>query len=105
MNKSLVRSRPLLLSPLLSLTFWRSKQILRFPDAPQDTLQSQLKSGVRYITTMSYGGHGASSPFRAPAAQADLPTPARPPSLAANQFMAIENLLYLAKLLSRVAIV
>ncbi|GAA5943703.1 hypothetical protein JCM3775_001341 [Rhodotorula graminis] len=54
--------------------------VLNFPDEPQDTFMSQLKPGVRYITTMSYGGH-------------------------ANQFMAIENLLYLSKLLSRVAIV
>ncbi|GAA6058078.1 hypothetical protein JCM3770_002252 [Rhodotorula araucariae] len=54
--------------------------VLNFPDQPQDTLRSQIKPDVRYITTMSYGGH-------------------------ANQFMAIENLLYLAKLLSRVAII
>ncbi|BGP14734.1 hypothetical protein JCM10213v2_002685 [Rhodosporidiobolus nylandii] len=53
--------------------------VLNFP-YPQNTLESQLKPGVRYVTTMSYGGH-------------------------ANQFMAIENLLYLAKLLNRVAII
>ncbi|GAA6034389.1 hypothetical protein JCM8097_002699 [Rhodosporidiobolus ruineniae] len=49
-------------------------------DEPQDTLVTQLKQGVRYVTTLSYGGH-------------------------ANQFMGIQNLLYLGKLLNRVVII
>ncbi|GAA5969741.1 hypothetical protein JCM11641_008024 [Rhodosporidiobolus odoratus] len=56
-----------------------SVQVLRFP-APQESLESQIKPGVRYVTTLSYGGH-------------------------ANQFMAIQNLLYLGKLLHRVVII
>ncbi|GAA6061938.1 hypothetical protein JCM10212_001506 [Sporobolomyces blumeae] len=46
----------------------------------QDSFHRQLKPDVRYITTMSYGGH-------------------------ANQFIGIQNMLYLAKLLNRVAII
>ncbi|GAA6014240.1 hypothetical protein JCM10207_006143 [Rhodosporidiobolus poonsookiae] len=53
--------------------------VLNYPE-PQDTLTSQIKPGVRYIATLSYGGH-------------------------ANQFMAIQNLLYLGKLLNRVVII
>ncbi|GAA5861415.1 hypothetical protein JCM8547_006122 [Rhodosporidiobolus lusitaniae] len=57
-----------------------NKSLVLNYDEPQDTMVSQLKPGVRYITTLSYGGH-------------------------ANQFMAIENLLYLGKLLNRVVII
>lgn len=46
---------------------------------PQPTFFSQLVPDVRYITSMSYGGH-------------------------ANQLVGIINLLYLAKLTNRVAI-
>lgn len=46
---------------------------------PQETFFSQLLPGVRYITSMSYGGH-------------------------ANQFVGISNLLYVAKITNRVAI-
>lgn len=27
-------------------------------DTPQETLKMQLKEGVRYVTSMAYGGHG-----------------------------------------------
>lgn len=27
-------------------------------DTPQETLKMQLKDGVRYVTSMAYGGHG-----------------------------------------------
>ncbi|GAA5958691.1 hypothetical protein JCM3765_006005 [Sporobolomyces pararoseus] len=54
--------------------------VLNHPEAAQDTLVSQLKPSVRYITTLSYGGH-------------------------ANQFIGIQNLLYLGKLLNRVVII
>lgn len=46
---------------------------------PQDRMDSQLKKGVRYVTTVAYGGH-------------------------ANQFIALVKLLYLAKITNRVAI-
>lgn len=52
--------------------------VLRYPE-PQPTFFSQLVPDVRYITSMSYGGH-------------------------ANQLVGIINLLYLAKLTNRVAI-
>ncbi|GAA5911196.1 hypothetical protein JCM6882_006603 [Rhodosporidiobolus microsporus] len=54
--------------------------VLNFPDKPQPLLTDQLKPGVRYITTLSYGGH-------------------------ANQFIGIHNLLYLGKLLNRVVVI
>ncbi|GAA6005791.1 hypothetical protein JCM11491_004012 [Sporobolomyces phaffii] len=54
--------------------------IINYPTTPQDSLSSQLKPGVRYITALSYGGH-------------------------ANQFIGIQNLLYLGKVLNRVAII
>jgi hypothetical protein len=57
-----------------------------------------LKPGVRYITTLSYGGHGTSSFF----SSTFFPLTFSPQT--ANQFMAIENLLYLGKLLNRVVI-
>lgn len=52
--------------------------VLRYPE-PQPTFFSQLVPDVRYITSMSYGGH-------------------------ANQLVGIINLLYLAKVTNRVAI-
>lgn len=52
--------------------------VLRHPE-PQPTFFSQLMPDVRYITTMSYGGH-------------------------ANQLVGIINLLHLAKLTNRVAV-
>lgn len=52
--------------------------VLRLPE-PQTEFFHQVKPGVRYITSMSYGGH-------------------------ANQFVGIYNLLLLAKMTSRVAI-
>ncbi|GAA5873183.1 hypothetical protein JCM16303_006963 [Sporobolomyces ruberrimus] len=54
--------------------------VIHDPIKPQDYLSAQLKPEVRYITSMSYGGH-------------------------ANQFIGIQNLLYLGKLLNRVVIV
>ncbi|KAM0755345.1 hypothetical protein T439DRAFT_1154 [Meredithblackwellia eburnea MCA 4105] len=53
--------------------------VLNFKE-PQDSYRVQLKTDVRYITTMSYGGH-------------------------ANQFISIYNLLFLGKLLRRVVII
>ncbi|GAA6000105.1 O-fucosyltransferase family protein [Rhodotorula paludigena] len=53
--------------------------VLSHPE-PQKSYKMQMKDGVRYITTMTYGGH-------------------------ANQFIAIQNLLYLGKLLNRVTII
>ncbi|GAA5965999.1 hypothetical protein JCM8115_004792 [Rhodotorula mucilaginosa] len=53
--------------------------VLRYPE-PQPTFFSQLVPDVRYITSMSYGGH-------------------------ANQLVGIINLLYLAKVTNRVAII
>ncbi|KAI5478250.1 GDP-fucose protein O-fucosyltransferase [Pseudohyphozyma bogoriensis] len=49
-------------------------------DEPQETVQKQMKKGVRYVTSLAYGGH-------------------------ANQFISIGKLLYLAKLTHRVAII
>ncbi|GAA5906303.1 O-fucosyltransferase family protein [Sporobolomyces salmoneus] len=49
-------------------------------ETPQDTLASQLKSGVRYATAMSYGGH-------------------------ANQMISIQKLLYFSKITNRVPII
>lgn len=43
-----------------SFLILKSSQVLNF-DEPQDNLAIQLKPGVRYITTLSYGGHGASA--------------------------------------------
>ncbi|GAA5828350.1 hypothetical protein JCM11251_006209 [Rhodosporidiobolus azoricus] len=57
-----------------------NKSIVLNFDEPQPLLTSQIKPGVRYITTLSYGGH-------------------------ANQFIGIQNLLYLGKLLNRVVII
>ncbi|GAA5935654.1 uncharacterized protein JCM15063_001764 [Sporobolomyces koalae] len=54
-------------------------RVINHPD-PQDSYVAQLKPDVRYVTTLSYGGH-------------------------ANQFIGIQNLLYLAKVLNRVAVV
>ncbi|GAA6059708.1 hypothetical protein JCM10212_000236 [Sporobolomyces blumeae] len=54
-------------------------KVLNF-DAPQDTLRSQLKPGVRYATSMSYGGH-------------------------ANQMISIQKLLYFATITNRVPII
>ncbi|GAA6025703.1 hypothetical protein JCM8202_002703 [Rhodotorula sphaerocarpa] len=53
--------------------------VLQHPE-PQTEFFHQVKPGVRYITSMSYGGH-------------------------ANQFVGIYNLLLLAKMTSRVAII
>lgn len=49
-------------------------------DTPQQTLASQMKDGVRYATSMSYGGH-------------------------ANQMISIQKLLYFAKITNRVPII
>ncbi|SGZ32294.1 BQ5605_C040g11848 [Microbotryum silenes-dioicae] len=49
-------------------------------DTPQPTLETQLKKGVRYITSIAYGGH-------------------------ANQMISIARQLLLAKLTNRVAII
>lgn len=57
-----------------------NKSLVLRHSEPQPTFFSQIVPDVRYITTMSYGGH-------------------------ANQFVGIINLLYLAKLVNRVAIV
>lgn len=54
-------------------------EVLNFA-TPQDTLAAQLKAGVRYITTMAYGGH-------------------------ANQFISIQKMLFMAKQTSRVAVI
>ncbi|GAA5914475.1 O-fucosyltransferase family protein [Sporobolomyces salmoneus] len=66
----------------LPVQWWASDEgaVLNHPDVPQASLLSQLKPGVRYITSMSYGGH-------------------------ANQFIGIQNLLHLGKLLNRVVII
>ncbi|KAK4703771.1 hypothetical protein P7C70_g2446, partial [Phenoliferia sp. Uapishka_3] len=53
--------------------------VLNF-NTSQDSYKMQLKRDVRYVTTMSYGGH-------------------------ANQFIGIYNLLYLGKVLNRVVII
>ncbi|GAA5929026.1 hypothetical protein JCM1841_005613 [Sporobolomyces salmonicolor] len=54
-------------------------QILNY-DTPQETLQMQLKDGVRYATALAYGGH-------------------------ANQMISIQKLLYFSKLTNRVGII
>ncbi|GAA6010954.1 hypothetical protein JCM10207_004011 [Rhodosporidiobolus poonsookiae] len=54
-------------------------KVLNF-DTPQETLRSQLKTGVRYVTAMAYGGH-------------------------ANQMISIMRMLYFAKMTNRVGII
>lgn len=48
--------------------------------SPRATFREQLKTGVRYVTTMAYGGH-------------------------ANQFISIQKMLYMAKQTSRVGLI
>lgn len=77
-------------------------QVLNFQEA-QDSYRVQLKHEVRYVTTMSYGGHGAWLAGTAqPDTRAALIRPHR--LLAANQFIGIYNLLYIGKILHRVVV-
>ncbi|KAL8286991.1 hypothetical protein RQP46_003997 [Phenoliferia psychrophenolica] len=57
----------------------RKDLVLNFEE-PQETLKMQMKLDVRYVTSVAFGGH-------------------------ANQFISIGKLLYLAKILDRVAII
>ncbi|KAL8286852.1 hypothetical protein RQP46_003858 [Phenoliferia psychrophenolica] len=64
--------------PVVRQPFDRSL-VLNFQE-PQDSYKVQLKHEVRYVTTMSYGGH-------------------------ANQFISIYNLMFVGKILNRVVII
>lgn len=70
-------------------------------DTPQETVKMQLKNGVRYVTSMAYGGHGAL--FRS--GRRNLTLTSCSSRHTANQFISIQKMLYFAKLTNRVGIV
>lgn len=74
-----------------------SRKVLNHVE-PQESLKMQLKAGVRYVTGLSYGGHGSS--FHG-AGQRGFLTRF---GTTANQFISIGKLLFLARELNRVAI-
>lgn len=72
--------------------------MLNYP-VPQAKLEKQLKSGVRYVTSIAFGGHCELVSYLICTGDTHhwLRT-------IANQFIATVKLVYLAKLTSRVAI-
>lgn len=67
-------------------------------EEPQQTLASQLKPGVRYLTGMGFGGHCESSNIIRLSWELTFS------KFQANQFIAVLKLIYLSKITNRVAV-